>query len=361
MSAVPGLRVCLVASARFPIAEPFAGGLEAHTHALAGELARRGHHVSLFAAPGSDTALGAEELDVATFSSSAASRADVGSPPEEWMKEHHAYLRLMLDLMRDGARRFDVVHNNSLHHLPVAMAEALPIPVVTTLHTPPLAWLESAARCGQASSRFVAVSHEMARAWRHVVRATIVHNGVDTARWGPGPGGGGAIWFGRFVPEKAPHTAIDAARIAGVPLQLAGPVYDRVYFEKQIRPRLGRDVELLGHLPQAELRRVVGRASVALVTPAWEEPYGLVAAEAMACGTPVAAFDRGAMREVVDETTGRLAPAGDTVALAVAIRASSRLCRGRVRATAVERWGLTRMVDQYEAIYRSMAERARAA
>jgi glycosyltransferase involved in cell wall biosynthesis len=356
-----GLRVCLIASARFPIAEPFAGGLEAHTHALAGELSRRGHRVSLFAAPGSDTALGAEELEVDRFASSPAARADVAAPAEEWMKEHHAYLRLMLDLLRDGARRFDVVHNNSLHHLPVAMAEALPIPVVTTLHTPPLAWLESAARCGQTASRFVAVSHEMARSWRHVVPSTIVHNGVDTARWCAGPGGGDALWFGRFVPEKAPHAAIEAARIAGVPIQLAGPVYDRAYFEGQIRPRLGRDAQMLGHLSQAELREAVGRARVAVVTPAWEEPYGLVAAEAMACGTPVAAFDRGAMREVVDETTGRLVPAGDTVALASAIEATSALCRSQVRATAVAKWGLTRMVDEYEAIYRSMTDEVRAA
>jgi glycosyltransferase involved in cell wall biosynthesis len=352
---VPGLRICLIASSRFPIGEPFAGGLEAHTHALAGELIRRGHRVSLFAALGSDAALGAEELEVATFTSSAAARADVASPPEDWIQQHHAYLRLMLDLMREGARRFDIVHNNSLHHLPVAMAEALQVPVVTTLHTPPLAWLESAARCAPSSSRFVAVSDEMAHAWRHVVEAVTVYNGVDTERWHPGPGGGDAVWFGRIVPEKAPHAAIDAARIAGVPLQLAGPVYDRAYFEDQIAPRLGHDIRLLGHLSQGELRETVGSARVVLVTPAWDEPYGLVAAEAMACGTPVAAFDRGAMRELVGPETGRLVAPGNTAALASAIPEVAALCRGRVRAAAVEKWGLARMVDQYEAIYQSMA------
>jgi glycosyltransferase involved in cell wall biosynthesis len=355
------LRVCLVASARFPIREPFAGGLEAHTHALAGELIRRGHHVSLFAAPGSDPHLGAEELDVATFESSASARADVASPPEGWIREHHAYLRLMLDLMRDGSGRFDVVHNNSLHHLPVAMAEALRIPLVTTLHTPPVAWLESAARFAPPSSRFVAVSEEMSRSWRHVVPATTVHNGVDTDLWCLGPGGGGAIWSGRIVPEKAPHAAIDAARAAGVPLQVAGPVYDARYFRREIRPRLGGDVELLGHLSQAELCEAVGRASVALVTPAWEEPYGLVAAEAMSCGTPVAGFARGAMSELVDADTGRLVAPGDTPALASAIHEASFLARARVRAAAVEKWGLARMVDQYEDLYRSMLLRGAAA
>jgi glycosyltransferase involved in cell wall biosynthesis len=335
--------------------------LEAHTHALAGELIRRGHEVTLFAAPGSDPNLGADELDVATFASSEDARSDVASPPECWMQEHHAYLGLMLDLARNGTRRFDLVHNNSLHHLPVAMAQTLDIPLVTTLHTPPIAWLESAARLGPSSNRFVAVSDQMNRAWRHVVDSTTIYNGVDTELWAPGPGGQAAIWCGRIVPEKAPHAAIDAARIANVPLQLAGPVYDQAYFRHQIVPRLGTDVRLLGHASQPELRDAIGRASVALVTPAWEEPYGLVAVEAMSCGTPVAAFARGAMRELVSESTGRLVPADDVAALGRVIHEAAAIPRSEVRATAVARWGLTRMVDQYEALYRSMTRHGEAA
>jgi glycosyltransferase involved in cell wall biosynthesis len=361
MSPSSGLRICLIASSRFPIREPFAGGLEAHTHALTAELIRRGHRVSLFAAPRSDPGLGADELDVAPFTSSETARADVASLPEEWMREHHAYLRLMMDLVRDGARRFDLVHNNSLHHLPVAMAEALDVPVVTTLHTPPIAWLESAAHFAPASAKFVAVSEQMKRSWLHIVEATTVHNGVDTDLWRLGPGGQKAIWSGRIVREKAPHAAIDAARIAGVPLELAGPVYDQVYFRDEIVPRLGHDVRLLGHLSQLELREAVGRARVALVTPAWEEPYGLVAAEAMACGTPVAAFARGAMRELVDEQTGRLVLPDDVMALGHAIGEAGRLARDRVRATAVARWGLGRMVDQYEVLYRTLTSQGAAA
>lgn len=355
------LRICLIASSRFPIREPFAGGLEAHTHALGSELVRRGHRVSVFASPGSDPALGAEELDVATFSSSDAARADVAAHPESWMQEHHAYLRLMLDLVQSGARRFDLVHNNSLHHLPLAMAEALEIPLVTTLHTPPVAWLESAARFVPPSARFVAVSDEMSRAWRHVVEATTVHNGVDTDFWAPGAGGAGAVWCGRIVPEKAPHLAIDASRLAGMSMQLAGPVHDRAYFADQVVPRLGPHARWLGHLPQHELREVVAGSSVALVTPAWEEPYGLVAAEAMSCGTPVAAFARGALREIVEERTGRLAAAGDVKGLAGAVTAAAELPREDVRAAAVARWGLHRMVDEYEVVYRSMTRQGMAA
>lgn len=348
------LRICLVASSLYPIGEPFAGGLEAMTHQLARELLRRGHEVSLFAAPGSDPALDATELDVPRFVPSPAAEADVNAPPRRWMAEHHAYLGLMLDLARDASTRFDVVHNNSLHHLPVAMAHTVDVPLVTTLHTPPVPWLESAVALSPASSSFAAVSEHTSRAWAHLAPAVPILNGVDVERWTPGPGGGPAVWSGRLVAEKAPHEAIDACRLAGIPLVLAGPVPDEAYFEREIAPRLGRQAVHVGHLDHKALTRLLGRASVALVTPAWDEPYGLVAAEAMACGTPVAAYDRGALREVVADEAGALAPGGDVEALAVAVTAALGLDRGAVRRHAVQHCSLRRMVDEYERLYRSL-------
>ncbi|MYS10971.1 glycosyltransferase, partial [Streptomyces sp. SID6041] len=226
------LRIALIASARFPVREPFAGGLEAHTWTLAKALTERGHHVELFAAPGSDPSLGLNELPVRRPVLTAAARADVSMPAAGWMDEHHAYLRLMLDLARDGERRFDVVHNNSLHHLPVAMAPALRLPVVTTLHTPPTPWLESAVQSqDHCPVTFTAVSAHTAKAWRATVPAVrVVRNGVDIRRWPVGPGGPYLVWSGRIVPEKGPHLAAEAARKAGLPLRVAGPVGDRRYF-----------------------------------------------------------------------------------------------------------------------------------
>ena len=98
------LRICIIGSSRFPIREPFAGGLEAHTHALARRLSARGHEVTLFAAPGSDPALGAEELAVEQMEPVDGERADTSIPPHWWMQEHHAYQGLMLDADARGAR-----------------------------------------------------------------------------------------------------------------------------------------------------------------------------------------------------------------------------------------------------------------
>ncbi|MFL6109716.1 MAG: glycosyltransferase [Marmoricola sp.] len=345
------MRICLIASSRYPVREPFAGGLEALTHQLAGQLTHRGHDVTLFAGPGADPALPVTALPVPTFAASAEAAADVNAPSREWMAEHHAYLSLMMDLARAGQERFDVVHNHSLHHLPVAMASLVPVPVITTLHTPPVPWLESAIEVGGAASQFTAVSDHTARSWAHVAQARPILNGVDVAAWNLGRGGGPAVWTGRLVPEKAPHEAIDAARAAGLPIVLAGPVQDSVYFSEQVAPRLGPDAVHVGHLDHRALCRLLGQAAVALVTSRWDEPYGLVAAEAMACGTPVAAYRRGALPELVVEGTGALAVADDPDALAAVVPVALSCDRSDVRRWAEERLSVSRMVDEYEELY----------
>lgn len=347
------LRIALIGSARHPIREPFAGGLESHTWMLARSLRRRGHDVTIFAGSGCDPALRVREMRADWPRISAAARADVSMTAETWLDEHHAYLSLMLALSRSA--EFQVVHNNSLHHLPVAMAAAVPAPVVTTLHTPPTPWLESAVQLGPCPVTFVAVSEHTARAWRHALTAQVIPNGVDIERWPMGAGGGGAVWFGRLVPEKGPDFAIRAALLAGLTLDLIGPIGDQQFFDNEIAPHLGQQLRYLGHLDQAALGAHVGAASVALVTPRWDEPYGLVAAESLACGTPVAGFASGGLPEVVDEGSALLVERDDVAALADAATRAQRLCRADCRARAVTHCSADQMVERYETLYAELS------
>jgi len=348
------LRIALIASARYPIRQPFPGGLEAHTWQLARTLRSRGHRVCVFGGVGSDPELGVHELpELPPISTQA--RGDVSMPPEWFLAEHHAYLALMLELGQTSDR-YDVVHNNSLHYLPVAMASSLPMPVLTTLHTPPTPWLESAVRARTATSSFAAVSRFTAEQWQPAIPdPAVVHNGVDTAFWTAGPGGGVPVWFGRIVPEKGPVEAIAAARAAGTGLRLAGPTPDLRYFREVVEPLLGDGVDYLGHLDHQQLVALLGSARVAVVTPCWDEPYGLVVAEALACGTPVAGFSRGALPELLDDTCGVLVAPGDTDALASAIDRAAGLDRRAARRHAERTCSIDAMVDGYERLYAEVA------
>jgi glycosyltransferase involved in cell wall biosynthesis len=351
------LRIALIASNRFPIRQPFAGGLEAHVWHLARALTERGHHVSVFAAPGSDPDVGCTPLAaVRDLTLSPAARADTSMPAVAFMTDHHAYLTLMLTL--GPSTEFDLIHNHSLHHLPIAMAPMLSTPMLTTVHTPPTPWLESALTVTRATgTELAAVSEHTAAAWRTIAsRITVVPNGIDIDRWPLGPGGAYLVWFGRITPEKAPHMAIAAAQRARMPLVVAGPISDPTYFADQVAPHLDKDIRYAGHLNQTELARLVGGAAAALVTPMWDEPYGLVVAEAMSCGTPVVAFARGGVPELVGDTGGQLVPPADIAGMAQAIPAAIGLPRTQVRCHAVRRCSLDSMLAAYLARYRQMID-----
>lgn len=190
-------------------------------------------------------------------------------------------------------------------------------------------------------------------------RADVLHNGVDPERWVPGPGGDDVLWFGRLVPEKAPHLAIAAAGAAGRHLHLVGPALDAGYFAAEIEPHLGRDVTWHGHLGGRPLVEAVGRVAAVLVTPQWAEPFGLVAAEAAMCGTPVVAFDRGGISEVlrphVGQQIGVVVPDGDVAAMAAAIGPATALDRAAVRTAALSHLSAQTMVGRYEAVLRAAA------
>jgi glycosyltransferase involved in cell wall biosynthesis len=191
-----------------------------------------------------------------------------------------------------------------------------------------------------------------------VADPVVVPNGVDTELWPAGEGGEDLVWFGRIVPEKAPHLAVEIAARTGHRLLLAGPISDPGYWQTHLVPRLGDRVRYLGHLRQAELAAVVGSCAVCLVTPMWDEPYGLVGAEALSCGTPVVGFAMGGLPEVVDGSCARLVPAGDVEAAADAVASAVALPRSDARRRAVDGCSVTAMVERYVELYEQVEQAA---
>ena len=348
------LRVLVVAPSRYPLRQPHAGGLEACVWDRVRWLRARGHEVTLCAAEGSDF-LG----DVPEFR----------LPVPEWTRpedssdtEYPEGYAAAVDSAYDGAldrliadrHLYDVVDNHSLNPAPIRWSRAAGIPVVTTLHTPPLEpMLEAASEVRDSPHRFVAVSQATARAWSvEGVDAFVFPNGIDTDQWTRGDGGSSWVWSGRVVPEKAPHLAIEAARSAGAHIVLAGRIGDVDYFEQEIVPRLGAHARYVGPLRQPDLCRLVGSSAVALVTPMWEEPFGLVIAEALATGTPVAAFDIGGVSEVLAGMPGAATVMpGDVVALG---EAAAQLAAEGAREPLTRVWTRRAAVRQH-----SLAQRYR--
>ena len=360
------LRIAVIGGVRFDSFEPHAGGLERHSDLLARALVRSGHQVTVFAGHAQASVAAPYAHRPVTdrpLRLSEAARRDVAMPPMEFMVEHDAYLRLE-DAVTSG--EFDVIHNNSLHYLPVLWHRD--VPIVHTLHTPPTPWLESAhyIRRERAAprQRAISVSHANGRAWGEICDGTI-HNGIELDRWRNGGHAVGrrdddgatprrdryGVWTGRIVPEKGPVDAILAARALDLPLILAGPIHDTTYFDDTVRPELDADRIYVGHLKVDEVASLVAGAAVTFVTPRWQEPFGLVVAESAAAGTPVAAYATGAMTELVEPAIGCLARPGDTTDLARAAREAALLSREAVRARAVERFSDQVMADRYARLY----------
>ena len=330
------MRVALLAPLRFPLAEPFAGGLEWHAHVLARELTGRGLDVTVFAHP--------DSLVTGTL-------VPVAIPKNASNWTYAAVLYRLAKRLR--AADFDVVLNNTIHFFPDLFRPA-DLPMISVLHTPPYRLHRLLGRFVRARSRFVSISRVLAKTWRPYLgdAPVVIHNGVDTERWrfGPVAEPRTAVWYGRFTPEKGAEYAIRAARAAGWRLRLAGPVYDAGYFQTVVEPLLGHDVEYLGHLDQAALVEVVRTAAVGLVTPVWDEPFGLVYAELLSCGVPVVGFRSGAAAEVLTEAVSTLVGRGEEGALTRVLRdweEQGEEARGGNRAYAVERFGVGVMVAGY--------------
>ncbi len=322
----PKLNIALIAPARFPIAQPYAGGLEAFCAMMVQAYRHFGHRVDLYAAAGSDGHQREWQFPGVNWSGYEKFRTDHTYPPGEMDREDAAFARTIAHLQQpDEAGVYDVIHNNCLH--PAPFQTKRPLPMLTTIHTPVDERMQNAIstavseRGSRGAGAFASVSRAASSTWDLPEEPIVVSNGFDENIWMPGAGGERAVWFGRVVPEKGLHFAIDAARELGLELDIAGRIGNESYYEEEILPRLGSDTHWVGESSQETLSALVGGSKLCLVTPVWDEPFGLVVVEALACGTPVAALARGGIAEILaDFPQALVSPANPVAELVRAAR-----------------------------------------
>ncbi len=348
------MKIGIISHLKHPVKQPFAGGLEAFTFEVTRRLQAKGHEVILFASDSSDPDLPLTPiLSDKHYDTKSGIRKKVKDMSSEYVEEHHAYHTLMSNIDDYG---LDIIFNNSLHYVPITMANIIATPMVTVLHTPPFYEIAMAIKAEQKNNciKYYTVSKRNAESWKSSLKACgVVYNGIDVNRWmfySNNQQKGYAVWFGRIHPDKGLEYAIKASKLAGLPLKIAGAVGDRKYYTNKIEPLLTDNVEMLGLLNHGELNELIGKAQVCLVTPVWEEPFGLVVAEAMACGTPVAGFEMGALPEIVDKSVGCLVPFGEIEKLCEAMVIAKNLDRNAVRYYCEQNFDIDKMVEHYEEI-----------
>jgi glycosyltransferase involved in cell wall biosynthesis len=313
------------------------GPWELITSLLAEGLTERGVDVTLFATLDSVTRA---TLDVVCPTGY---EGNPGIDGRVWEALHVSHA-----LRRSG--EFDLVHNH-LDWLPLAFSEHCRAPLLTTIHGFSGQNILPAYR--RARSSFVSISDSDRSADLDYVGT--VYHGIDLAGLPFNPvGGEDLVAFGRIHPDKGTHTAIEIARRAGRRLILCGIVQDERYFTELVEPRIDGDrVVYLGSVGPQRRGEILGAAAALLHPIEFAEPFGLSVVESMVCGTPVVAYRKGSMPEVVDEgVTGRLVDRADQAVKAVA--GIGEIDRAACSARARERFGADRMVDDYLRIYRKL-------
>jgi glycosyltransferase involved in cell wall biosynthesis len=344
------VRIAHIAPVATTIPPPKSGSVELMTSLLTEGLVAHGHDVTLFA----------------TGDSTTKAKLHATYPHGYWHDENmwpwELYEMLNLAAAVERARDFDIIHYEAAYYpMSLAFARLSPTPIVQTLHHSP-SEAETRLWSRYPEAPFVAISKEQGRLLNGLNVVDVVLHGIDTDnfvfRATPDDY---LLFLGRFTEGKGVLQAIEIAKRVGLRLILAAA--EDEYYREKVAPHVdGRLIVYHGEADYPAKVKLYGGARALLYPIQAREPFGLVLAEAMACGTPVAALDRGAVREIVDDgVTGLVFE--NLEQMANELPRVFDLDRRRVRQRAVERFGIDRMVNEYVAVYERLvtdAERHRA-
>jgi glycosyltransferase involved in cell wall biosynthesis len=339
---VTTLRVAVLAPVSWRVPPRHYGPWEQFASLLSEGLVARGVDTTLFATADSLTSGHLAAVVARGYSED----PDVEPKVAECLHIAHAFER---------ASEFDIIHN-SFDFLPLSYSGLVDTPVLTTIHGFSSERILPVYQRYNATTAYVAISD----ADRHpsLEYVATIHHGIDTDAFALHASPGGyLLFFGRIHPDKGAAEAIDVAARSGMPLVIAGIVQDQRYFDERVAPRVdGKQVSFLGPVSVQERSDLLGGAHALLHLIGFDEPFGYSVVEAMACGTPVIAFRRGSMGELIEDgKTGFLV--GDVGAAVAAVDQAATLDRDRIRAQAVARFGVERMVDAYLDAYAAVIGR----
>ena len=344
------LRVAQVAPNIFPTPPRLSGGTERIVHDLSKALESLGVSVTLFAPFDSRT----DVKRIGELSSLQALEERYGSVPPSIPQVLEA---VQMENLRRRLDQFDIVHcHGEFFH--AALLGERRRHSLTTIH-----WRVDELDRELFFAAFpdlpvAGISQSQLDQIPAANRAGVVHHGLAEGRYEAGSGEGGyAAFIGRMTDQKQPDAAIRISRAAGVAIRLAGAVDvgNPTYFDQKVRPLLGEDARFVGPVDDAGKQALLGQASALLFPIDWPEPFGLVMIEAMACGTPVIAFNRGSVPEIVeDDVTGFVVE--DEAGAAAALAKVGSLDRGSIRRRFEERFTARRMAQDYLALYRKLLD-----
>jgi glycosyltransferase involved in cell wall biosynthesis len=343
------LRIAMLAPPWISVPAPGYGGVESVVSALTEALVTNGHEVTLFCAPGSRSA-----ARVATL-------LDVAHPDEIeralYESDHVARTFAAID-EAPAAARFDVLHDHC-GFTALAMADRLRTPVVHTLHGPFTPSTAAFYAHHGHKAALVGISRaQLACAPAGLTASGVIPNPIDLREWPMRERKDDyLLWIGRMTASKGPHRAIAAAHAAGARLILAGVIQpgQQEFFDREVAPHVDGDrVRFVGEVGGAAKHALFAGARALLMPIRWEEPFGMVMVEALACGTPVIAFREGAASELVTEgTTGFLVD--DEDAMAAAVARLPQIAPAACRAWVAERCDVGVVARAYEQAYREAA------
>ena len=331
------MRVALLGPIAWRTPPKHYGPWELITSLLAEGLVRRGIDVTLFATLDSQTAASLDGVCPHGYA-------------EDDALEGRVWEALHVSHALERSAEFDLMHNH-LDWLPLAFSQHCRTRLVTTIHGFSDRKILPAYQAS--SSSFVSISDADRAAELNYVAT--VHHGIDLSRFAfSATGGEDLVVLGRIHPDKGTADAIEIANQAGRRLKIAGPVQDLAYYKERVAPFVDDDkVRYLGSVGPEQRSDLLASAAALLHPIGFAEPFGLSVVEAMAAGTPVIAYDKGSMPEVIDEgVTGFLV--SDITSAVAAVESAITLPRADIRRTAERRFSVDHMVDRYLAVYASL-------